>query len=96
MALVTMKAKWMHLFINRETFPLIMGFLPVLYKRLSTIPAYRYINITHHQANSKAIRSCFCNSGLELSQQHKSEGLNEKEVMLSTGKYYMQIVIIHD
>lgn len=86
----------MHLFINREMFPLIMGFLPAHYKQLSTIPAYRYIKITHHQVNSKAIHSCFGNSGLELLQQHKSEGLNEKEGMLNTGKYYMQIVIIHD
>lgn len=85
----------MHLFINGEMSPLIMGFLHAHYKQLSTIPADRYINITHHQVNSKVIHRCFCNSGLELLQQHKSEGLCE-EGMLSTGKYYMQIVIIHD
>lgn len=77
-------------------FPLIMGFLPAHYKQLSTIPAYKYINITHHQANRKAIHSCFYNLGLELLQQHMSEGLNEKEDMLNKGKYYMQIVIVHD
>lgn len=85
----------MHLLINREMFPLIMGFLPAHYKQLSTIPAYRCIKITHQQVNSKVIHSCFCNSGLGLLQQHKSEGLNEKKGMLNTGKYYMQIVIIH-
>lgn len=73
-----------------------MGFLPAHYKQLSTIPAYKYINITHHQANRKAIHSCFYNLGLELLQQHMSEGLNEKEDMLNKGKYYMQIVIVHD
>lgn len=86
----------MQLTINREIFPLMMGFLPAHYKQLSIIPAYRYIKITHHKLNSKAIHNCFCNSGLESLQQHKSEELNEKEGILNTGKYYMQIVIIHD
>lgn len=84
----------MQLFINKEMIPLIMGFLPAHYKHLST--TYRYIKITHHQLNSKVIHSSFYNLGLKLLQQHKSEGLNEKECMLNPGKYYMQIVIIHD
>lgn len=86
----------MHLFINREMFPLITGFLLAHYKKLSIIPAYRYSKITHHQVNGKALHNCFCNSGLKSLQQHKSEGLNEKESMLNTGKYCMQILIIHD
>lgn len=73
-----------------------MGFLPARYKQLPTIPAYRYIKITHHQVNSKVIHHCFCNSGFELLRRHQSEGLKGKEGMLHAGKYYMQIVIIHD
>lgn len=86
----------MRLFINREMFPLIMGFFLAHYKKLSIIPAYRYSKITHHQVNSNALQNCFCNSGLKSLQQHKSEGLNEKEGMLNIGKYCMQIVVIHD
>lgn len=74
----------MHWFIHREIFPLAMGFLPTHYKQLSTVPAYRYIKITHHRVNSEGIHSCFCNSSLESLQQHE------------TKKYYQQILIIHD